>query len=274
MSRSTNSNRKFYVYTTITLAGSAFIAAAFVMPATTALAKSESTQYAAAATSEQGSMAALDYQLAYTLDHTNQAAAVGLAQIYLASGHSNQALKLLSRAGESPYILRLRLQTLTELARYPEAKPIADKMASTLNEPDILLAAAFYSITGDQAQMDAADAHLSSVGALQAMFRLKAGLLPRALELRDLGLPVSSRAMLVKLPPSAPRNLALAEILQQQGDSASLSQAAAYITAAINLDPANIKLRQVLVSVLKAQHKSAAAAAQEVIIQKLSQGNI
>ncbi len=100
MSNSANSKNKLYLVTAITLAGSAFLGAGFVVPSLQAYAKSESTRYTVAAINGKGSEAALDYRMAVLLDDHNEAAAVGLARVYVAQGRSDEALNLLDRVGE------------------------------------------------------------------------------------------------------------------------------------------------------------------------------
>ena len=274
MSNYRPSNTKFYIVTTITLAGSAFVAAGFVVPSVQGYAKSESTRYTVAAINGQGSEAALDYRLAALLDSHNEAAAVGLARVYLAQGRSEEAMSLLERVGENQDGLRLRTQTLTELGKYDRAKPVADKLFAHGNEGDVLLAAAVYKLGDYKPELAAMDSHLTSVEALQALARLRAGEITEAVELRVLGLPVSSSALLVKLPASVPRNLALGESLLANGDKESLSMSADYLTAGINLDPSDIELRVTYGNVLRAQKKVSEADAQDKLVLRLRQGKL
>ena len=118
------------------------------------------------------------------------------------------------------------------------------------------------------------DSHLTSVEALQALARLRAGEITEAVELRVLGLPVSSSALLVKLPASVPRNLALGESLLANGDKESLSMSADYLTAGINLDPSDIELRVTYGNVLRAQKKVSEADAQDKLVLRLRQGKL
>jgi thioredoxin-like negative regulator of GroEL len=274
MSSSNNSNIKFYAYSVITLAGSAFMAAGFVVPQALGYAKSESTRYAVAALNEQGSEAAIDYRLAYALDHSNEAAAVGLSRVYLASSQSREAMQLLGRIGDNADGLRLRLQTLIELGMYAEAKSTADKLAAGKNEGDIVLVAAVYALGGYKSELALLDGRLSSVEALQALSRLNAGQLPEALELQALGLPVSSSTLLMKLAPSTPRSLALGQILLAKGDKDSLAQASDYLSAGIKLDPSDIELRATYADVLRAQKQLEAALAQDKLVLRLKQGRL
>ncbi|MEO7617330.1 MAG: hypothetical protein ABIS59_00645 [Candidatus Saccharibacteria bacterium] len=268
------SNLKFYFVSTITLAGSAFVAAGFVIPSGIGYAKSQSTRYTVAAINEKGSEAALDYRLATVLDSDNEAAAVGLARVYLAQGRSAEAMELLVRVGENQDGLRLRAQTLTELAKYDQAKAVADKLLLHGNEADMLLAAAVYKLGNYTSELAALDGRLTSVEALQAVSRLKAGNLSLALELRVLGLPVSSSTLLVKLSTSTPRNFALGDILLQKGDKMSLAQAADYLVAGIKLDPANIELRNKYGEVLRAQKLGSEADLQDTLVLRLRQGKL
>jgi tetratricopeptide (TPR) repeat protein len=268
------SNLKFYVVSTITLAGSAFVAAGFVIPSSIGYAKSQSTRYTVAAINEQGTEAALDYRLAAFLDSNNEAAAVGLARVYLAQGRSAEAMELLARVGENQDGLRLRTQILTEVAKYDQAKPIADKLILHGNEADILLAAAVYKLGDYRSGLGALDGHLTSAEALQALTRLKTGEVSEALELHVLGLPISSSTLLVKLPDSTPRNLALGDILLQKGDKASLAQAVEYLLAGIKLDPANIELRYKYGEVLQAQKLASEADLQNKLVLRLKQGKL
>ena len=268
------SNSKFYAYTVFTLAGCAFVAAGFVLPQAIVYAKSESARYTVAALNEQGTEAAIDYRLAYALDNSNEAAAVGMARIYLANSQSTEAMKLLSRIGDNPDGLRLRLQTLTELGRYSDAKATADKLVARKHEGDIVLAAAVYNLGGYTSQLASLDGRVSSVEALQALSRLNAGQLPEALELQALGLPVSSSNLLKKLPPSTTRSLVLGKILLAKGDTESLSFASDYLTAGIKLDPANIEIRTTYAKVLRAQKKVIDAYAQDKFILRLRQGKL
>jgi tetratricopeptide (TPR) repeat protein len=227
------SNLKFYVVSTITLAGSAFVAAGFVIPS-----------------------------------------GIGYARVYLAQGRSAEAMELLARVGENQDGLRLRMQILTELAKYDQAKPIADKLLLHGNEADILLAASVYKLGNHTTELAALDSRLTSVEALQALSRLKAGNLSLAFELRALGLPVTSSTLLVKLPDSTPRNLALGGILLQKGDKASLVQAAAYLEMGIKLDPANIELRSKYGEVLRAEKMNNEADVQDKLVLRLRQGKL
>lgn len=274
MSNSEPSNTKLYLVSTITLAGSAFVAAGFVVPGVQAYAKSESTRYTVAALNGQGSEAALDYRLAALLDSHNEAAAVGLARVYIAQGRSQEALALLDRVGDNQDGMRLNIQTLTELGKYDQAKAIADKLITDKNEGDVLLAGAVYALGGYKTELDALDSRLTSVHALQALSRLRAGNFTLALELRSLGLPVSSSALIVKLPPSTPRNLALGQMLLAKGDKNSLSQSADYISAGIKLDPANVELRTTYADVLRAQKQPEAAWEQDRLILRLRKGKL
>jgi tetratricopeptide (TPR) repeat protein len=274
MSSYTNSNRKFYAYTAFTLAGSAFVAAGFVLPHAISYAKSESVRYTVAALNEKGSEAAINYRLAYALDSSNQSAAIGLARIYLANGQSTEAMKLLDRVGDNADGLKLRVQTLTELGQYENAKGYADKLARSKSEGDILLAGAVYALGNYNEQLAALDGRLSSIEALEGLSRLRAGDLPRALELRSLGLPVSSSALMVKLPPSVPRNLALGQYLLAKGDQDSLAKAQDYLEIGIKLDPANIELRQTYAAVLSTQKQIDAASVQDKLVLRLKQGKL
>lgn len=265
-------NTKLYLVTTITLAGSAFVTASFIVPSVQGYAKSESTRYTVAALNGKGSEAALNYRLAAFLDSRNEAAAVGLARVYLAQGRTKEALTLLDRVGDNEDGLRLNAQTLIELGKYDQAKPVADKLTTGKNEGDTLLAGAVYTLGGYKAELTALDSRLKSVEALQALSRLRAGDLPLALELRVLGLPVSSSALLVKLPPSVPRSLALGQMLLAKGDKGSLSEASDFLSEGIKLDPANIGLRKMYVEILRAQKQFESASSQEKLIIRLEQG--
>jgi tetratricopeptide (TPR) repeat protein len=274
MSNSEHSNSKLILVSTITLAGSAFVAAGLIVPQVQAYAKSESTRYTVAALNGKGSEAALNYRFASLLDSHNEAAAVGLARVYLAQGRSQEALALLDRVGDNIDGLRLNVQTLTELGKYEQAKPKADKLSNSKNEGDILLGAAVYQLGGNTSELASLDSRLTSVEALQALSRLRAGDLPLALELRALGLPVSSSALLVKLPESTQRNLALSQLLLSKGDKDSLSQAANYLASGIKLDPANIELRSTFADVLQAEKQLDGASNQDKIVLRLKQGKL
>ena len=274
MTNYAHSNVKFYAYTVFTLAGLSFVTAGFLVPSALSYAKSESIRYTNEAKQGQGSEAALDYRMAVLLDSHNEAAAVGLARVYLAGGRSDEALKLLDGVGENEEGLRLRTLTLTELNRYSDAKISADKLVAHGNEADMLLAAATYKLGGYKTELAALDTRLTSVEALQGLSRLKAGEITEALELRSLGLPQSSSAILVKLPPSTPRSLALGESLLQKGDKDSLAQATDYLSNGIKLDPANIELRQMYSKVLRAQKKVDEADAQDALVLRLRQGKL
>jgi tetratricopeptide (TPR) repeat protein len=250
------------------------VAAGFVIPNVNAYAQSESTRYTVAALNGQGSEAALDYQLAALLDSHNEAAAVGLARVYLAQGRTDEAMSLLERVGDNQDGLRLRTQTLTELGKYDQTKPVVDKLMLHGNEGDILLAAAVYKLGDYKTELASLDTRLTSVEALQALSRLRAGEITEALELRVLGLPVSSSALLVKLPPSTLRSQALGESLLAKGDKDSLSVAADYLSAGIKLDPSNIELRTTYANVLRAQKQLDSASLQDKLILRLRQGKL
>ena len=274
MSNSTNSNLKFYVVSTVTLAGSAFVAAGFVVPSAQGYARNESIRYTVAALNGRGPEAALDYRLAALLDSHNEAAAVGLARVYLAQGRTEEAMSLLERVGENQDGLRLRTQTLTELGKYDQAKPVADKLLAHGNEGDVLLAAAVYRLGDYKTELAALDGHLTSVEALQALSRLKAGTISEALQLRALSLPVSSSTLLMKLSPSTPRNLALGESYLAKGDKTSLTQAANLLSAGIKLDPASVELRTMYAKVLRAEKLEDQASLQDKLILRLRQGKL
>ena len=274
MSNSQASNLKLYSVSAVTLVGSAFVAAGFVVPSLQSYAKSESTRYTVAAIKGQGSEAVIDYQLAASLDNHNEAAAVGLARVYLALGRSDEAMRLLERIGKNQGGLRLRAQTLTELGKYEQARSTVGTLLVHGNEGDSLLAAAIYKLGNYNAELGGLDSRLTSVEALQALSRIRAGNLPLALELRALGLPVSSSTLLMKLPNSTPRNLALGEMLLAKGDKDSLSQAADYLSAGIKLDPSSVELRTVFANVLRAQKKTIEADEQDKLILRLRQGKL
>lgn len=272
MSRYTNSNTKLYLISIITLAGSAFVAAGFVVPRAQDYAKRESTRYTVQAINGQGIEAALDYKLAASLDSKNEAAAIGLARVYLSQGQTIKAVELLERVGDNQDGLKLRAQTLTELGNYAKAKISVDRLASNGNDSDRVLAAAVYKLGGYNTELEALDSRLTSVEALQALSRIKAGQISEALELRALGLPVSAAALLVKIPLSTPRNIALGQLLLAKGDTASLSQAASYLVDGIKLDPANVDLRTTFADVLRAQNEPIAAQKQDKFVLRLRQG--
>lgn len=274
MSNYPASNLKFYVVSTITLAGSAFVAAGFVVPSGIGYTKSQSTRYTVAALNERGSEAAIDYRLAAFLDPNNEVAAVGLARIYISQGRTNEAMSVLERVGDNQDGLRLRTKTFVELGKYDQAKPFASKLLAQGSEADTLLAAAAYKLGDYKPELSALDTRLTSVEALQALARLRAGNISEALELGVLGLPLSTSALLVKLPASTPRNLALGDIFLQKGDKASLIQAADYLQAGIKLDPASIELRNKYVEVLRSQKLESDAILQDKLILRLRQGRL
>jgi hypothetical protein len=255
----------------ILLAGAGGLAA--LWPTAHAAARSQSAQLLADGTQAGGTEAANDFLLATYLDPANQAAQTKLAQMQLAQGRPDQALRTLSRAGQGSDVEQLKVRTLMELSQTNAAADEADVLAAPGRpDEDLVLAGLAYAVTGRDAQTRDLAARVGSVEASGRLARATASSVTLATELYASGLLNSSSVILERLAPSYERNTLYARILTDRGTKAGLNQAAKLLNQAVAMDPASIETRRALAEVYRELHHQDAATEQETAIAKLQAG--
>jgi hypothetical protein len=165
---------------------------------------------------------------------------------------------------------RLKVRQLIEQGSTAAAVTAADELlVHSSTESDRLLAGFAYILAGNTARIDDTEARLAHSQTLQRLQRAKSGTLPLALEMAAIGLQNSSERLLIKLPDSFLRDIALGDIYAGR---ASYRQAKTSYTAAAALNPADIPVRQKLASALRRLNQDSATAAQDQLIAKLRAG--
>ncbi len=245
------------------------------------IAHEQSNRFAhqAGQTSDRGE-AALKFRLAAWLDPNNPSTQLSLAQLDLAAGQPDQALKRLAQVGEgtnpnSQSATQLRIRTLLELGRYSQAADTATDWMTTTHpqsDSDLVLAGLVYALADRTSDLTNLLASTTSPQAAQSLRRAQTGGILLAAELYATGLPNSSSALLIKQPPSYIRNLLLARLRYSRHTLADLNQAASYLITALRLNPSGLQAHQLLARVYRDQNKLPAASEQDILITKLQAG--
>ncbi len=269
---SDSSNLGFWIVASLVLILNVGLATA-IWPLVVQAAHSESDQLTSAGRQAQGSEAQLDFELAHRLNPANQQASLALAQLQIAAGQSQAAVRTLQRAGQGIEVLRLQLKTQLELEQTGAAVTTAQALVHRSAAPgDQTLAAYTYLLAN---QLDQFNTLMPLVSAPEARQRiLAAQASPTALgqQLYALELLKSSQTLLMKQPNSVPRDLVLAAIAASHQTADFWREARDFYTAALTLDPANQAARQGLITSLQALGDNDAAAKQAALLAQLQAG--
>jgi predicted Zn-dependent protease len=260
---------KFLALTSLVMiaTASAFVA---IWPVAQTTRKTQAKKFITEASSVTPAEALTDYQLAIWLDPSNEVGYLNLAQIQVATGQSARAVNTLSRAGEGTQAMKLKVRTLLELGRYSAAADSSLQLARTgRSDSDHLLAATAYMLAGRTSELALLDTTITSPDALQRLLRIEFGNLPLAKELYAVGLPDSSRALLLKLPVSFERNFLLGQISYQMHSSTELVAASKYLATAASLNPADLNVHQLLAQVYQNMGLATDSMAQISLIKRL-----
>ena len=247
--------------------------AASLWPSVLAYSRNESASLTREAGQGTGADAELDYRLAYHLDHGNVTAALHFATAELADEQPQAALDALKAAGEGSDVQRIRIEALLELGNVDAATATGADLAKTdTSDETVRIVALAYGVRRNQDAIAALKARVSSPEALQALSRAQAGNLPLAHDLSATGLNLSTRALLVKLPSSADRDLLLAQTDVRLGTHAMLADAASSYATSLALNPSNLAARGQYVDLLRLLKDPQDAAMQQTLHDAIANG--
>jgi hypothetical protein len=272
MSQKPPSNAKFWLLASATVVASACALAA-LWPLALNAARAQSARLTTEATTANGGEAQADYQLATWLDSRNTAAYLGLARLQIAHSQAGLALATLDQAGEGSQAQQLKVRTLIELGRYPQAADAAVTLAAPGRpDDDLVLAALADTLATRTPDVTALIPRLTSPEAAQRVRHAQVDKVTLAYELYATGLPRSSSALLTPAPTSFERNLLLGRIRYATHSPADLAEAADFLASAIALNPAGLEAHQLLANVYRDRKNFAAANQQDSLAVRLQAG--
>jgi len=272
MRRPQASSAAFLGLTSLVILGTASVLAA-AWPAARAGAKAEAAGLISRAASAPLSEAAADYHLATVLDRHNQSGYLGLARTYIATGQADKALASLEMAGDGSDAAQLRLRTMIELGRVDEAARRAQPLTEAgRSDHDKLLAGLTYALADRGEEIPALVPTAASPDTARRLTRIQTGGLPLATELFNAGLTKSSETVALRQTPSFERSLLLARIYSARHNPSDIEAATNYLRQAAEINPADIGVHQLLVSIYTDQHRTDQAAAEDVLVKRLQAG--
>lgn len=210
----------------------------------------------------------LRLKLAVRLDTDNQDAVIALAKAQLALGQTDGAITTLERAQSGEIASQLKIRTLIETGDYGRAYTSGQKLYSEYptNQNYILYKVAAMLL--GQTSIEPTPPNID----MGQMARIDAGHVPFAVELKNMGLPVSAKRVLASEPVSFPRNVALAHLLLTAGTKAETSTAIELLKTATTLNPTSSTARGLLITALTNAGNTEQASAQQILLSQIEAG--